>query len=221
MEKTEKYRISPVSLPSGDDIVSTYHICIQSNLCIRCIFAYMCICLYVYMYIPKSVYCFVSCCLSLNIVCWVFSGINTWLMAIVFQNMAKSNGSYGWPTRFYTAFQYSPSFLNEYPCKQIFSFLISSLGLISEIARNMDIFMYNTCKIVVVVQSLCCVCLFVTSWTAAWLLSLSFTISQSLLKLMSVELVMPSNHHILCCLLLLLHSIFPSIRERCFCEIAL
>ena len=42
--------------------------------------------------------------------------------------------------------------------------------------------------------------------------SLSFTISQSLLKLMSIELVMPSNHHILCRPLLLLPSIFPSIR---------
>ena len=42
--------------------------------------------------------------------------------------------------------------------------------------------------------------------------SLSFTISWSLLKLMSIESVMPSNHFILCCLLLLLPSIFPSIR---------
>ena len=40
----------------------------------------------------------------------------------------------------------------------------------------------------------------------------SFTISRSLLKLMSIELVMPSNHLILCCLLLLLPSVFPSIR---------
>ena len=52
----------------------------------------------------------------------------------------------------------------------------------------------------------------VTPWTAARQASLSFTISQSLLKLMSIELVMPSNHLILCCFLLLLPSIFPSIR---------
>ena len=51
-----------------------------------------------------------------------------------------------------------------------------------------------------------------TPWTAACLASLSFTISQSLLKLMSVESVMPSKHLILCCPLLLLPSIFPSIR---------
>ena len=44
---------------------------------------------------------------------------------------------------------------------------------------------------------------------AAHQASLSFTISMSLLKLMSIELVMPSNHFILCCLLLLLPSIFP------------
>ena len=50
----------------------------------------------------------------------------------------------------------------------------------------------------------------VTPWTAAHQASLSFTISQSLLKLMSIESVMPSNHLILCCPLLLLPSIFPS-----------
>ena len=49
-------------------------------------------------------------------------------------------------------------------------------------------------------------------WTAAHQASLSITNSQSLLKLMSVESVMPSNHLILCCPLLLLSSIFPSIR---------
>ena len=53
---------------------------------------------------------------------------------------------------------------------------------------------------------------FVTLWTAAVQALLSFTISQSLLKLMSVELVMPPNHLILCLPLLLLPSIFPSIR---------
>ena len=54
--------------------------------------------------------------------------------------------------------------------------------------------------------------LFVTPWTAACLASLSFTNSQSLLKLMSIESVMPSNHFILCRSLLLLPSIFLSIR---------
>ena len=50
-------------------------------------------------------------------------------------------------------------------------------------------------------------------WTAACQASLSITNSQSLLKLMSIELVMPSNQLILCCLLLLPSSIFPCIRE--------
>ena len=66
--------------------------------------------------------------------------------------------------------------------------------------------------LVVPVQSLSCVQLFAISWTAAYQVSLSFTIHQSLLKLMCVELVMPSNHLILCCPLLLLPSIFPSVR---------
>ena len=52
----------------------------------------------------------------------------------------------------------------------------------------------------------------VTPWTAACLVYLSFTISQSLLKLMSIELVMPSNHFVLCHPLLFLPVIFLSIR---------
>ena len=66
---------------------------------------------------------------------------------------------------------------------------------------------------IVVVQLLSCVQLFVTSWTAAHQVSLSFTISQSLLKLLSIESVMPSNHLSLCHSLLLLPSIFPSITD--------
>ena len=62
------------------------------------------------------------------------------------------------------------------------------------------------------VQSLSCVQLFVTPWTAAHQASLSITNSQSLLKLMSIESVMPSNHLIFCRPLLFLPSIFPSIR---------
>ena len=63
----------------------------------------------------------------------------------------------------------------------------------------------------IVVQSLSCVWLFATPWTAAHHGSLSFTISQSLLKLMSIELVMPFNHLILRHPLLLPPSNFPSI----------
>ena len=59
---------------------------------------------------------------------------------------------------------------------------------------------------------LSCVRLFVTPWTAARQASLSVTNSQSLLKFMSTELVMPSNHLILCHPLLLLPPIPPSIR---------
>ena len=55
-------------------------------------------------------------------------------------------------------------------------------------------------------------CLFVTSWTAACQAPLSSTISESLLKLISIESVMSSNHHILCPPLLHLPSIFPSTR---------
>ena len=65
---------------------------------------------------------------------------------------------------------------------------------------------------IIVVQSLSHVWLSVIPWTAECQASLSLSISQSMIKLMSIELVMPSNHFILCHSLLLLPSIFPSIR---------
>ena len=66
--------------------------------------------------------------------------------------------------------------------------------------------------IIAVVQSLSCVWLFVTTWAVARQVSLSFIIPWSLLKFMSIEWAMLSNHLILCCPLLLLPSLFPSIR---------
>ena len=74
------------------------------------------------------------------------------------------------------------------------------------------VFIFKLLYCLVVVQSLNHDQLFMTPWTAACQAYLSFTISQSLFKLMSIELMMPSNHLILCHLLLLLPSIFPSIR---------
>ena len=70
----------------------------------------------------------------------------------------------------------------------------------------------NPDGILMFVQLLSHVWLFVTPWTPAHQASLSFSISQSLLKLMSIESVMPSNHLILCHPLLLLLPVFPSIR---------
>ena len=68
------------------------------------------------------------------------------------------------------------------------------------------------CVLLVVVQSLSNFQLFVTPWIAAYWASLSVTNSRSLPKLMSIDSVMPSSHLILCHPLLLLPSIFPSIR---------
>ena len=84
-------------------------------------------------------------------------------------------------------------------------------------SEKVDIYLW---LVVVVVRSLSCVCLFATPRTAAHLASLSFTISRSLLKIMSIESVMPFNHLILCHSLLLLPSIFSSIRIFS-CELAL
>ena len=71
---------------------------------------------------------------------------------------------------------------------------------------------YHMIPLISSVQSLSCVQLFMTPWTAARQASLSITNSWSLLKLMPTESVMPSNHLILGHPLLLPHSIFPSIR---------
>ena len=73
-----------------------------------------------------------------------------------------------------------------------------------------EMYVYSRTRLVV--QLLSRIWLFVTTGTVAHQTSLSFTISRSLLKLMSIELVMPSNHPILYDPLLLLPSIFPSIR---------
>ena len=70
----------------------------------------------------------------------------------------------------------------------------------------------STAESISLVQSLSHVRLFATQWTTACQASLSITNFQSPPKPMSIELVMPSNHLILCCPLLLLSSIFPSIR---------
>ena len=75
-------------------------------------------------------------------------------------------------------------------------------------SEKVDIYLW----LIVVVQSLSSVCLFATPWTAAHLASLSFTVSRSLLKIMSIESVMPSNHLILCHPLHILSSIFPGMR---------
>ena len=72
--------------------------------------------------------------------------------------------------------------------------------------RHMKVALFSS------IQSLNCVRLFAIPWTAVCRASLSITNSQSLLKLMSIESVMPSSHFILCRSLLLPPSIFPSIR---------
>ena len=77
---------------------------------------------------------------------------------------------------------------------------------------SVNIILQSPCSNFSSVQLLSCVRLFATPWTAACQDSLSITNSQSLLKLMSIKLVMPSNPLILCCPLLLQPSIFPSIR---------
>ena len=77
--------------------------------------------------------------------------------------------------------------------------------------NNNKILPYKETVVGIQFNSVAQLCLFVTPWIAAHWASLSITNSRSLLKLMSIESVMPSIHLILCCPLLLLPSIFPSI----------
>ena len=83
-------------------------------------------------------------------------------------------------------------------------------GSPQQLTNSLSMSILITLKSILVVQSLSHIQFFVNPWTAAQQASLSFTISWSLLKLMSIESVMPSNHLILCHPLLL-PSIFPSI----------
>ena len=88
------------------------------------------------------------------------------------------------------------------------SLLCLKFSKVSQLAQNkVQMACYG---LLVVVQSLSHVLLFATPWTAAHQASLTSTISQSLLKYMSIESEMLFKHRILCCHLLLLSSIFPS-----------
>ena len=95
-----------------------------------------------------------------------------------------------------------------------YSGLLTTCGLYSHWSLNLQFSSHLVVLIPLLfssVQLLSRVWLFATPWTAAGQSSLSFTNSWSLLKLMSIESVMPTNHLILCHPLLLLPSIFPSI----------
>ena len=81
----------------------------------------------------------------------------------------------------------------------------------NDIYQRSAVFLYDSRKLISSVQSLSYIWLFATPWTAAHQASLSITDSQSLLKLMSIESVIPSNHLLLFCPLLL-PSVFPCIR---------
>ena len=102
-----------------------------------------------------------------------------------------------------------PTGMKEENIKAFFIFVIAWF-LISMITHINSVYIYSYSS--VTVQSLSHVQFFVTPWTAACQDSLSITNSWSLLKLMSIESVIPSSHLVLCHPLLLLLSIFPSIR---------
>ena len=83
-----------------------------------------------------------------------------------------------------------------------------------KVLSHHSIIIYTWIYLPVVIQSLTRVWLFVTPWITALQASLSFPISWSLLKLMSIESMMPSSHLILCHPLLLFLSVFPSIDDQ-------
>ena len=130
-----------------------------------------------------------------------------------------------YPFNFHEICSEVSSFISEISNLYLFSFVVSLIqrlthftDLFKEPAFGFKHFLY-WCLVfsfigisVLVVQVLSCVRLFATPWTAVHQASLSVTISWGLLKFMSIESVMLSNHLILCCPLPLLPSVFPSIR---------
>ena len=106
-----------------------------------------------------------------------------------------------------TCVKAKPVFLNTYSVLHMSFQTVYKLGHLG----NYDPIFYRLGKFIDLVQlSLSCDQPLAAPWTAALQSSLSFTISQSLLRLMPIESVMPSNHFILCRPLLLLPSLFPS-----------
>ena len=95
-------------------------------------------------------------------------------------------------------------------CQELLASLLA-FGLLNEHPLgNMLLVLWHVLLLLELLSLFSHVQLFATPWTAACLVSLSFTISHSLLMLMSIESMMPFNHLILCHLFLLLPSIFPS-----------
>ena len=103
---------------------------------------------------------------------------------------------------------------HTFACSEHFTWIESyKICLLCLVPFIEHVFKSHPCSsIIVAVHFLSHVGFFAVPWTVACQASLSFTISWSLLKLMSIEWVTPSNHLILCCPILLLPSIFPSVR---------
>ena len=124
------------------------------------------------------------------------------------QNSICTKVSHDWAYTHTHTHTHTANFSGKELHKSMTARIWDPLGPFWRLATTVSIFLFWF----VVVQSLSCVWLFTIPCTAACQASLSFTISQSLLKLMSIESMMPSNHLILCHPLLLLPSIFPSIK---------
>ena len=112
------------------------------------------------------------------------------------------------PSKLLTLLSFSPSVINLSQDQGLFQ----RVNSLCQVAIVLELQLHHSVQFSSVVQSLIHVQLFVTPWTTGSQASLSITNSQSLPKLMFIESVMPSNHLILCHPLLLLPSIFPSIR---------
>ena len=112
------------------------------------------------------------------------------------------------PSKLLTLLSFSPSVINLSQDQGLFQ----RVNSLCQVAKVLELQLHHSVQFSSVVQSLIHVQLFVTPWPVTRQASLSTTMSQSLLKLMSIESVMPSNHFVFCHSLLLLPLIFPSIR---------
>ena len=152
-------------------------------------------------------------------------GVPHWRQAFSFESQVYWCFRFGLWSRQSLFIKFFPTRVSQRPSSEeplLFTLYFSNqLGLNSSVwIQNKLIIFFKTILLEfywmyrptwVIVQSLSCVRLFVTPWTAARQASLSFTISWSLLKPMSIQSMMPSNHLILYCPLLLRPSVFPSI----------
>ena len=166
-----------------------------------------------YKFLCEYIFTFLWGVYQIIVLCWII-----WGAAKLFSKVSVAFFYiYIFPPVVYVACNFSislPTLVTIYPfnyshrseCDVVSYFNLICISLMTNIVEHLSLWLFNSG------QLLSCVQLFATPWTAARQTSLSITNSRKLPKPMSIESMMPYSHLILCCPLLLLPSVFPSIR---------